>query len=231
LTYALLTQAYEYPHPFGEYGIPFDRALLTVFSKRGMESQVRGGWEWESFWFTEMMTRLMRVNKQIYREVYNILYSEFALHLSCPFPVKPEEWLGWLKERNPRAIQVTAHLHIKAYIILLDENANACRRKRIGDIEDVVFAEYKTLAQGFPNLRSVRFQIEFSRDKAQTASLSVGCVERILRRAAAFGRIQVIVFPEPFPEESLLCQQSKQDIILACRKALKQSQVRKTWSY
>jgi hypothetical protein len=107
------------------------------------------------FWGSESMTRPMRVNKQLYHEVVDVLYKSFAIHLARWSPQKSlHTWVSSLQERNPRALTLVQHLN---------ENVVFSGNTELSTIDDdgiywfanSIIEDGKFLASNFPNLKTV----------------------------------------------------------------------------
>ncbi|KAH0545450.1 hypothetical protein FGG08_000451 [Glutinoglossum americanum] len=192
LTQAILALAPTGPGPFSSFIIPFDRPVLSIISldwQNCSQSRTR-----DTYFGTEMMTRLMRVNRRIYEEVWGILYGDFAMHLAWSGP-EVDKWLDWLNEHNPRAIEMVRHLHVRLVGYARCKSALGLIHYRGG-------RECQELVQGFPNLRSVRLQI-FSvgagdpRGAEGMRRAKEEAVERIMDAVKLFGPgVEVFVFCE-----------------------------------
>lgn len=158
------------PYPLGRASLPYDRLLHPIFSRDEMCKLEKQVWGQSSFWGREPMTRLMRVNKRIYAEVYRILWSDFALHNAAWREKKESAVVEWLERYNPRAFESVRHLHLRySAMPQCDEGSwDYERNTLIGFI------------RMFPGILSVRFQISICGDRINTTSVQDVGVERIL---------------------------------------------------
>lgn len=101
------------PYPLGRKSLPFDRPLHPIFSRNEVLKLEKQVWGQSSFWGKEPMTRIMRDSKQLYAEIYQILWSDFALHVASPNPLHGAAVLDWLDTYNPRAFEAVKHLHVR----------------------------------------------------------------------------------------------------------------------
>jgi hypothetical protein len=107
---ALMCEIEErHPYPLGRKSLPFDRQLHPIFSRVEVVKLEKLVWGRPSFWGKEPMTRLMRVNKQLYEEVYQILWSDFALHVASLNALHETAVLDWLETttRAPSTVSDT----------------------------------------------------------------------------------------------------------------------------
>lgn len=135
------------PYPLGRKSLPFDRHLHPVFSREELATLEQRVWGCPSFWGKEPMTRLMRVNKQFYKEVYKILWSDFALHTAGLLANDESVILDWLDTYNLRAFDSVRHVHIR-WELLVNSLMPGWDYDRDG-----IMAHIKS----FPGLLSVRF--------------------------------------------------------------------------
>lgn len=150
------------PYPFGRHSLPYDRCILSVFSRNALYHPENDHQHVSPFWGKEPMTRIMRVNGQLYEEVYHILWSEFAIHRAPPDAIKHSVWMDWLRKNNPRAIPVIRHLQIHLTCLSAlyrplpgfpeyPKLGNEGKKRDIQDIQEEIAC--------YPGLRSVTFQI------------------------------------------------------------------------
>ncbi|KAF2800339.1 hypothetical protein K505DRAFT_228919 [Melanomma pulvis-pyrius CBS 109.77] len=181
------------PYPLGRKSLPFDRHLHPVFSREELATLEQRVWGCPSFWGKETMTRLMRVNKQFYEEVYKILWSDFALHTAGLLENDESVILDWLDTYNPRAFDSVRHVHIRWEVLVTSPMPDWDYYR------DNIMAYIKS----FPGLLSVRFQISlqksFSSEENDMDELKPLAVERILTLVGLLGNLDVKISWEPHP--------------------------------
>ncbi len=83
------------------------------------------------------------------------------------------------------------------------------------------------LVTGFPALRSVRIQINILFNDPVRPDQMAACVDRVMRRAALFGKVEVKVFLEKYSyEDGTPAHDSILSIIHECQKRLNQRQTK-----
>lgn len=197
------------PHSFGRRCLPFKRHLHPFFCTEErfiVEQQV---WAQPMFWGKEPMTRLMRVNKLLYREAHDILWSKFALHASAGLnPVSATVFRKWLFEHNPRAFQTVKHIHYRWSISVprsdIDPKAMIpyAGRQLTGDTL-ILFRHVRA----FPKSCTVHFQIFIHPrtnyktnevlPEANTHEAKSAAVEEIMSASGLCGSVEVTITLEP----------------------------------
>ena len=110
---ALVAETSMFREPYHTIARPFDRPVVVVNLDGRIGIARSHDPSYGSFWGSESMTRLMRVNKLFYEEVFDIIYSTFGIYV--PFWRLDKEighWIRWLKEHNPRALHKIRHFCI-----------------------------------------------------------------------------------------------------------------------
>jgi hypothetical protein len=141
-----------------------------------------------------------------------------------------------LKERNPRALEVTKHFHLLSPLLLgSGEMENS---SDLGD--DMYLAECAVLAENILGLKSARLQLLFLLDFCQTPALIATNVDRVVRPVAAFGKdMEVMVFHEPTEldqsysdlyKKSDSGKESMKAMVGGCQRRLGQRQLHSNWT-
>ncbi|KAF2008177.1 hypothetical protein P154DRAFT_568997 [Amniculicola lignicola CBS 123094] len=211
------------PYPFGTRSLPFERPLLSVFSDGELQYMEKKHWKCSAFWGKEPMTRLMRVNKKLYEEVYTTLWREFSMHLAPMNPKQHEDWVSWLQKHNPRAIQEIRHLHIRLPKIVEYRNneLDSEYRQELAQAEDL--RRLKEEVGSYPSLRSVTLQIYLIYTSGPSEKPAARCVKRYLQlidaceNIKAGERLDVKVLYEPDSEAPW-----GRDIVKACQENIGQ---------
>ena len=129
--------------------LPFNKPVITVNIAGNKHVTCR------PFWGSESMTRLMRVNKQLYGEAIDVIYKSFAIHLAAWRPQKTHSaWVSWLQERNPQGLTLVQHFH-ESVTFCGDSELNTVDRDGIYRCADTAIQKGKFLASNFPNLKTV----------------------------------------------------------------------------
>lgn len=189
---ALMCEIEErHPYPLGRKSLPFDRQLHPIFSRVEVVKLEKQVWGRPSFWGKEPMTRLMRANKQLYEEVYQILWSDFALHVASLNALHETAVLDWLETYNPRAFDRVRHLHIR-WEFPPDSPPSRWDYDRDRIMRYIC---------SFPGVVSIRFQIYlYGGEDKDTAEAKSTATERILRLVALCGELDVKISWEPNSE-------------------------------
>jgi hypothetical protein len=105
------------------------------------------------------MTRLMRVNKLLYEEVYQVLYTEYAVHIEATERSSVEDWAYWLRKHNPQAIQLIRHLDTSVSLYYASESSPRCG-EIIAD-RGIFYRQGLAAIEFFPNVKTIRVMLYF----------------------------------------------------------------------
>jgi hypothetical protein len=129
--------------------LPFNKPVISVNIVEYKHVTCR------PFWGSEAMTRLMRVNKQLYEEVLDVLYKSFAIHVVDWKIGRSEEiWVRWLQKKNPKALNLVQHFHQKV-IFVGDSIHNPIDQHGMPRYPGFAIPRGEILASNFPNLKTV----------------------------------------------------------------------------
>lgn len=118
------------------------------------------------------------------------------MHLAGPRPRDHSEWMAWLQEHNPRAIETVRHLQIRVTDVVewCSEGREASRTE---NDEKKALRILKQI-ESYPNLTSVRFQIYMVETvRIPNADLKARAAERIMRIVKGCTNVRVSIFWEP----------------------------------
>ncbi|KAF2689397.1 hypothetical protein K458DRAFT_413677 [Lentithecium fluviatile CBS 122367] len=170
------------PYPFGRRSLPHDRYLNPIPCREELALHEGRVWGQSSFWGREPSTRLMRVNRLFYFEVYDILWGEFALHPAGPRPYPLSVVCERLDVHNSRVFETVRHLHFRweCWVTTRMEQDEI-------DVDDMV--KMVGLFGEVQKRGSVRLQLLVQRDSEKEDNMDVltaNGVEKIVRAATLF---------------------------------------------
>jgi hypothetical protein len=210
------------PHP--QTALPFERPVVYIHDRSWLRwARSQGS---DSYWGGSRMSRLFTINRQIYEEMVDLLYSQFAFFI-VPWNMGNQNinfWRWWLSRVNPEIIQRIHHYHL---CITLNGSPNcyayskACPGKPDWTTE-LKIDECRDLVNTFPNLKSVALQIQYDEALLNCYEIDPLFYARQIVLLANFWReknIRVMVFSAP-------CMgRLGRRIILAAQDMLQQKQI------
>lgn len=162
---ALVAQTIVLREPYHKIVQPFDRPVVVVnVDKRIKIAQSRDP-SCGTFWGSESMTRLMRVNKLFYEEVFDTIYSKFGMYVAFwRLNEETGHWITWLKEHNPRALHKIRHFYI--FSPLYGEESSFRVWSYPSD-------ECIQIVENFGGLKSVTIQVSFIESRLEELKKSL----------------------------------------------------------
>ncbi|KAI1906563.1 hypothetical protein LOZ39_006235 [Ophidiomyces ophidiicola] len=210
ILYVLIASAHDFPLPY-EYGIPRKRPLLCVFSPSILASlqECHQHPTPGLFWGSERMTQLMRVNKLLYDEVFEILYTQCSLYTGLSH-LGLDEALLQMEKRNATAVQQIRHFHWRFAVML---SSTRLSEESIRNADTDLKTQARHMITGLPSLRSVTVQIYFIGYSIAPPPLRVLAVEDIMSVLHALKSKEIDLFGE--------CNRADQrEVIEECQKRL-----------